>query len=346
MLIETSEVSVSEDEVAAVVAGFDGPVIVDLDETLYLQNSTADFIDCAAPGLLAMVALKLLDLAAPWRRTGRTTRDLWRVRLIVRLFPWTLPRWRARCRADGPALTNTALLQALRARGRPFTVATAGFAPIVEPLLAAMGCGDADLIACRLTHATDRSAGKAALIQARLGAEALGRALVITDSTDDMDVLQRCARPCLTQWRDAVYRRSFRGVYLPGFYTRFVKRPGAGGFNSTVTTLCFWFVITLTSSDFDLRSLGAVLLFFGSFWAIYETGYLDNDRCGQRFETDSVVTPEFGAFPQAYFEVKAWSFALVLGAGGVWMLGQKLDGVVAVCLAGDVADHQCGVPGL
>ena len=326
MSIDTSKVDLPEDEVPAVIAGFDGPVIVDLDETLYLQNSTADFLDCAAPGLFAMAALKLLDLARPWRRTGRAARDLWRVRLILLLFPWTLPRWRARCRAYGPALTNAGLLQALRARGQRFTIATAGFGPIVEPLLAAMGCADADVIACRLTHPSDRSGGKAALIEARLGAEALGRALVITDSPDDMDVLQRCARPCLTKWRAAVYRRPFQGVYLPGFYTRFVKRPGPGGFNSTVTTLCFWFVITLTASAFNFRSLLAVPLFFSSFWAIYETGYLDNDRCGQKYETDAVVTPEFRMFRPGYFEVKAWSFALALGAGGILVLGQRLVG--------------------
>jgi hypothetical protein len=31
----------------------DGPVLVDLDETLYLRNSTEDFINCASPALLA-----------------------------------------------------------------------------------------------------------------------------------------------------------------------------------------------------------------------------------------------------------------------------------------------------
>ena len=70
----------SPDNAIAAISAHDGPVLVDLDETLYLRNSTEDFIDCARPGLLALMLLRLLDLVGPWRMIGgEQTRDVWRV---------------------------------------------------------------------------------------------------------------------------------------------------------------------------------------------------------------------------------------------------------------------------
>jgi hypothetical protein len=44
----------SPDFTIAAIGAHEGPLLVDLDETLYLRNSTEDFIDCAWPGLLAL----------------------------------------------------------------------------------------------------------------------------------------------------------------------------------------------------------------------------------------------------------------------------------------------------
>src|ERR1700759_3932982 len=109
--MECDNFIVSEQEALGWAASYDGPVIVDLDETLYLQNSTADFINCAVPGVVALLLLKCLDLIAPWRWTGgRSTRDNWRVRLVMAVLPWTLARWRSHCRKHADTLTNRPLL--------------------------------------------------------------------------------------------------------------------------------------------------------------------------------------------------------------------------------------------
>ncbi|MDE2252638.1 MAG: hypothetical protein KGL25_14670, partial [Gammaproteobacteria bacterium] len=81
----------------AELAAYRGTLLVDLDETLYLRNSTEDFLDSACPGLLALLLLKCLDALKPWHLTGGApTRDVWRVRLVMILMPWTLSRWRRR----------------------------------------------------------------------------------------------------------------------------------------------------------------------------------------------------------------------------------------------------------
>src|SRR5687768_8535113 len=74
----------------------EGPVIIDVDETLYLRNSTEDFLDCAQPGVLGLLVLRALDAFQPWRLSGEDTRDTWRVGVIVCLFPWTFWIWRRR----------------------------------------------------------------------------------------------------------------------------------------------------------------------------------------------------------------------------------------------------------
>jgi hypothetical protein len=48
----------------------EGPLLVDFHETLYLRNSTEDFIDSARPGLLALLLLRALDVLKQWRLTG------------------------------------------------------------------------------------------------------------------------------------------------------------------------------------------------------------------------------------------------------------------------------------
>jgi hypothetical protein len=88
--LATCQYTASPDATLEAVRAHDGPLLVDFDETLYLRNSTEDFIDCARPGLLALLLLRVLDVLRPWRLTGGiNTRDNWRVWAILTFFPWT-----------------------------------------------------------------------------------------------------------------------------------------------------------------------------------------------------------------------------------------------------------------
>jgi hypothetical protein len=49
----TRQYDPSPDSTLAAVRTHEGPILVDLDETLYQRSSTENFIDCAQPGLLA-----------------------------------------------------------------------------------------------------------------------------------------------------------------------------------------------------------------------------------------------------------------------------------------------------
>ena len=108
----TCRYDASPDAALAAVRAHEGPVLVDFDETLYLRNSTEDFIDCARPGLLALLLLRVLGVLKPWRLIGGIdTRDTWRICAISIFFPWTRWRWRAKVPFFANAMSITNLRQ-------------------------------------------------------------------------------------------------------------------------------------------------------------------------------------------------------------------------------------------
>ena len=111
---ETSRFDAPPEAALAAIHAHDGPLLIDLDETLYLRNSTEDFIDCARPALLALLLLRVFDVIKPWELTGGATRDNWRVCAIAILFPWTHLRWRAQARRLAECNTNQQLKDCYR----------------------------------------------------------------------------------------------------------------------------------------------------------------------------------------------------------------------------------------
>src|SRR5258707_10084863 len=88
--LATCQYDASPSEALAAVRTHQGPLLVDVDETLYLRNSTQDFIDCAWPGLLTLLLLRVLDVLKPCRLTGGIpTRDTWRASVLYILFSRT-----------------------------------------------------------------------------------------------------------------------------------------------------------------------------------------------------------------------------------------------------------------
>ena len=319
----TCQHEASPDAALAALCAHEGPLLVDFDETLYLRNSTEDFIDCARPGLLALLLLRVLDVLKPWRLTGGIdTRDTWRVCAISTFFPWTRWRWRSKVPFFAERYANQELKAVLKARAQPPVILTNGFKSVVAPLLAAMGFADAPLIAARMCSFADRRNGKLCMVTRELGAETVGRCLVVTDSVDDMELLQSCARPLRTLWPQARYRRALSGVYLPGEYISQIKRPGGRYIFRGVLQEDFalWLLSSIGLSTNSITHLVGLLLLLLSFWAIYERGYVDNDLVAYRYEADPKLSATFDSVWVATPPVQPWIWALLAGATGVAVL--------------------------
>ena len=313
----------SPDDALRAVASHQGKVLIDLDETLYLRNSTEDFIGSACPAPLAFLLIKLLDLLRPWRLTGGTrTRDVWRVATICLLMPWSLVTWRRTARRLGRQYVNRSLIAALRVRSEPPTVVTLGFRPIVAPLVAAMGLGDWPLLAMSPWRFSDRREGKRALLAKAIGEAEVCGALVVTDSLDDLDLLQACQRPLRVVWPDARFREAFHDIYLPGLYTSRVKRPGKRYIYRSVISDDFS-VWVLASIPFALETwshVAGLALLSVSFWAIYETGYVHNDLIGARYERKPNLTRQFHESPVLVSSTLPWVWAAGCGLAGLVLL--------------------------
>lgn len=307
-----------EDALGAILA-HNGPILLDLDETLYLRNSTEDFIDAARPRLAALLLMRLLDLVQPWRWTGgEPTRDVWRVRLVMACFPWTVRRWKAQVARLAQAHANVRLRDALDAPGTTTIITTAGFQPIVEPLVAALGLPQVRIVAARLSCFADRRGGKLQMAVGALGGDTVARALVLTDSAQDLSLLDACARPLRAVWPEARFRHALSGVYLPGQYLSQVKRPGERYIVRGVLQedFAFWVLSSLALSGQPVTHVLGLLFLLVSFWAIYERGYVDNDLVAARFETDPKLSPAFQDHGVATPRWQPWLWALACGGAG------------------------------
>lgn len=309
----------------AAISGHKGPLIVDFDETLYLRNSTEDFIDCARPRLLALLLLRLLDVMKPWRRTGAATRDNWRVLVISILFPWTRRRWRAQAPNLATLHTNKQLKGAIEARPQQPIILTNGFGTIISPLLAAMGFAKSTIVAARIYPFVDRRNGKLLLASRALGNETISESLTITDSMDDIELLERCARPHRTVWPQACYRRALSGVYLPGQYISQIKHPGERYIRRGILQedFVFWLLSSIGLAVDPMSHTAGLLLLLLSFWAIYERGYVDNDKSALRNEVDPTLSAAFGQIEVATPSAQPWVWALFAGAAANLVLHPK-----------------------
>ena len=311
------------DTTRTLIAGHRGPVIVDFDETLYLRNSTEDFLDSARPGWLAKIILKGLDVIKPWRFTGGSaTRDNWRVAVLGLLLPWIWLSWHWRAPRLAREWRNAALIEDLHGHD-DVVVASIGFRAIINPLLKAMAIDTAPpLVACRILALRDRITGKCAMLSRTYGDAFIRESLVVTDSHDDSALLAASACPCLTIWPNAHWREALSGVYLPFEYLSRVKRPGSRYVWTSIIQedYAFWILASLGAGiAFGLHAGGLALLLV-SFWAVYETGYVDNDQAASRFEADPKLSVTFSSHQVATPPLAPWIWAMITGYLGLAVL--------------------------
>ena len=293
-------------------------VILDFDETLWLRNSTEEFLASVRPRWLAAMVLQVLGLLKPWRvlRSGEHYRDWIRVMAVLIVAPWSLWLWRRQATRLGPRYLNRSLLEAVRRQHRrSVAVVTFGFRQIVRPLLDAID-RDLPLIeSCSLrSGARLRITGKARGLEGVMDPERLRRALVITDSPIDGDLLAASDKGFLVQWPDAHYEQAGLRPLMPFVYLQKVKRPDENYLRNAILghdlpVLLLAYAVVSTS---PWLAAIAVLLYVLSFFTAYETGYYENDRLGLLIESKPKVSANFHSLGQYFSPRFAWSAAIVL----------------------------------
>jgi len=316
---------------AALAARPDAPVVVDLDGTLLLRNSTEAFLDAARPRLLAALILKAIDVAKPWRLLPAggadrafVWRDPLRVWAVTLLMPWLWWSWRR----HGAAEVRRALNAALQPRVAPRApiVATFGFRAVVRPILGDLYPARRLVAAPLLGAARYRRRGKAAALERRMGAAALADAVLITDhAANDADVIARAADTVVAEWPDHREERAQAATYLPFDYTGKVKHPGERHianvfFGEDGVVLAIATVFAAATLPGALLVLAAVPALVASFFLVYEIGYAENDRLGLRDEARPMVHDGHDRWAAATIARTNWIAAGALGVVGAALL--------------------------
>lgn len=196
-------------------------VILDFDETLLLRNSTAEYINSLRPRLLGFVLIIILKILKPWKWLpnpwrGDKTRDWFLVVMPTILLPWTLLLWQQKAKKLAEEYSNTELISAVTQNtDSQIIVASLGFNFIINPLLQHMPVKCDRLVGCRFWQgAGDRNKGKLAMMQDLLSESQIKSAILVTDSEDDLPLLQVIGKPFLVLWSQARYVDPFSNFWL------------------------------------------------------------------------------------------------------------------------------------
>jgi hypothetical protein len=196
-------------------------VILDFDETLLLRNSTAEYINNLRPGLVGIMLILLLKVIRPWcwlpgRFRGDQTKDWYLVVIPTILLPWTLLLWQQKARQLAENYSNAAIISAVNSNpNASIIVASLGFNFIIKPILEQMPLSYDQLVGCRFwSGASDRLQGKLSMMQNVLSESAIKSAILVTDSEEDLPLLQVVEQPCLTLWSAAKYVDPFQDFWL------------------------------------------------------------------------------------------------------------------------------------
>lgn len=299
------------------------PIIVDLDETLFLRNSTEEYLNSLQPRPLGAALLLALDVLKPWHWLlrsirGERSRDWMRVVIATMFFPWTLMLWPKRAERLAALHKNPILLAALnKTRSKRKVLATLGFAPIVAPIVRHLGVDWTAVIACRFWRgAMDRGKGKLALVEATLGPEVVARAVLVTDPSEESELGGRVATLCCIMWPGARYIAAMSDVYVPFTYIEKVKHSKIRYVRDVILGDDIPLILLASSwisPEPILHAVAVVLLVF-SFWCIYEAGYYENDKVAERFEEDPVLSQEYENYERriTFWSTQGWAIAIAI----------------------------------
>ncbi|MGL5873054.1 MAG: haloacid dehalogenase-like hydrolase [Xenococcaceae cyanobacterium] len=316
-------------------AGEDDCVIVDFDETLFLLNSTQEYFRTLQPRPLALVVLFLLKIIQPWhwlpgKFKGEVSKDWLKVVIVTVLFPWTPIVWLWRAKTLAKRYTNTELKQALLNCKAKIIIATLGFDFIVIPLLRQMPITTSEIISCRFWQgASDRVAGKRTLVKDKVGSSVMSGAIAVTDSIDDLPLLSAVAKPCLIVWPQVESLRANKYRYFPFYYLEKVKKTGKSHFiKQVLTDELPLLLLGLSWLSFHpwLNACGLTILLF-SFYCIYELGYWENDRVGEKFEKNPVLSEYYDDYKNKMPIIEPWFWAMGIAVVGLFVLELSKIGI-------------------
>ena len=307
----------------------DTPLIVDFDETLFLLNSSAEYLNSLRPRFIAAIILKVLSFLKPWRFLVKSSkdsevRDWFLIFFMTLCLPWNLFLWPKAAKKFAQNYSNTELITELNKNNDTnLIIATLGFQFVVEPILKFMPLNYNQLISCRFWQgSSDRQKGKLAMVQESIKQEQISTGILITDSLDDEPLLKEVAKPFLITWSQAKYNSPMADVYFPLYYLERIKRPGEDYLLRAVLLDDFpiiFIAFSWLSPQPILHGIATLFLLI-SFWCIYEFGYYENDLVAEKYEAQPQLSNSYRDYKHTVNWWKPWIWAVAIASIGIFIL--------------------------
>lgn len=308
-------------------------VVLDFDHTLYLENSTEQFLDAARPRTMAFLLAHLSDIfiqfaaGQGWCRAERW-RDFSRVSFITVFMPWCWLWWRFTAAGRFRKRGNMPLIDAVAAgKPREVTIISFGVRHVIEPMLKALPF-KVRLLSCELRPRplNLRKCGKVAPLREYLPPGRIQEGVYVTDSPEDHEVVAYLPDSYLIQW-EPYPPKAFHNLYLPMRYAvqgKYTRRK------------YFWnqilkedFLLLLLAFSYTPLSVLALALLFLSFYSVYELGYWDNDHFASKREKKPSLSRESASFSGYPIRLRAWCWAAASGTLALGLVHYSgLDGEI------------------
>jgi len=355
--VSTGHVAKSIDQVIAAVADSDEdhPLIVDLDETLFLRNATQEYLGCIYPRPLGAAFLVGSKMLKPWRllptafHPSDVTQNRFLVVAATLLFPWTLLVWRWRAKQLAEKYCNVSLAEAIDAnpRAQP-VIMTRGLDLIVDPLIRHLPLLSVKnerfrVVSSRFWHwGKSEFAGMPDMVSSILGETAIAHSIVVTDSEEDISLLEASATPCLLKWPQATFVPAMADMYIPLFYSEKVKNPGKAHFVKRVI-LSHWVFGVIAWSVLSphpvINALGLFLLTL-SYWCVYEIGYQENDAVGEKYENTPTLSSTYSQY-KSRIDLNTpwpWCWAVALAIPGLMLVALSQESLSLMALVEHIGE--------
>lgn len=304
-------------------------ILVDFDETLFLRNSTQEYLNSLQPRIIGSFFLALLGLLKPWNYLpnnlkGDVSRDWLKVVLATLFFPWTLILWQFKAKKLARTYGNTTLIEGIEKNPKsPVIISSLGFHFIIRPIVKHLSIKIDRIICCRFWQGgSDRHRGKLAMTTTALGKNVVKDAILITDSNDDLPLLSYVSKPCLFVWSEAKNIHAMSDVYIPFFYLEKVKKPDQPYFINEILGNDLLFLVLASSwiSSQPILHILSMTFLMLSFWCIYETGYMENDLVAEKFEKKPKLTDTYQRYKTRINLWQPWIWSLLFASLGILLL--------------------------
>lgn len=314
---------VTVDTIRRQIAEADSPVLVDFDHTLFASNSTELFISRCRPSLVTAAIDFLVRGCVPWRLVpggrGHRIRDYLCVALLVVLMPWNLLLWRRAAPAlfEQHRATGISTLFADVDRSR-LTIISYGMTFVIRGLLRGSEYESTAVVATPLRPRPSWFAGgKTAKAVGAVGEGGVARAVFVSDSLDDADLLGACRSGLLVppQGERLLAREH---LYIPMRYTARVKFSPSYTLDQFLLVDALIIAIALTYDVASLLHFVVIApLLLLSVMSVYEVGYFENDMHASKSEKRPRLDPSVSRFRDYPIRFQAWIWAAIFAAVGL-----------------------------